>query len=83
MMVQKRGAERGAASFDRSLNLRGCPQNAENPRKSRLATYHYIYMTHYMIKKGARKGVRPSRILIGLDNAIYIIYRASKFKIFT
>ena len=52
MMVQKRGAERGAASFDRSLNLRGCPQNAENPRKSRLAIYHYIYMTHYMIKEG-------------------------------
>ena len=75
MMVQKRGA----ASFDRSLNLKGCPQNAENPRKSRLATYHYIYMTHHMIKKG----VRPSRILIGLDNATYIIYRASNSKIFT
>ena len=56
MMVQKRGAERGAGSFDRSLNFSGYPQNEENPRISRIAVYHCICTAPYMIRKGVRKG---------------------------
>ena len=78
MMVQKRGAERGAGSFDRSLNFSGYPQNEENPRISRIAVYHGICMAPYMIRKGVRKGGRIFRTLIGPHNAIYVICNASE-----
>ena len=73
MKVQKRGAERGAGSFDRSLNFSGYPQNEENPRISRIAVYHCICTAPYMIRKGGRKGGRTSRTLVGPHNAT--VYR--------
>ena len=82
MMVQKRGAERGAGSFDRSLNFSGYPQNEENPRISRIAVYHGICTAPYMIRKGVRKGGRISRTLVGPHNAIYVICKASNVNFF-
>ena len=82
MMVQKRGAERGAGSFDRSLNFSGYPQNEENPRISRIAVYHGICTAPYMIRKGVRKGGRTSRTLVGPHNAIYVICNASNVNFF-
>jgi len=55
MMVQKRGAQRGAGSFDRSLNF-SYPQNEENSRISRIAVYHCICAAPYMIRKEVGKG---------------------------
>ena len=83
MKVQKRGAERGAGSFDRSLNSSGYPGNAENPRISRIAVYHCICAAPYMIRKGVRKGGRISRTLVGPHNAIYVICNASNVNFFT
>ena len=57
MMVQKRGAERGAGSFDRSLNFSGYPQNekkSQNIKDSGLPLH--LHGSLHDQKRGAERG---------------------------